>query len=83
MDLSCVLPRGSQAERSIPFFAGWKTLAGWKVNGRSRKCTSPRGRPRRRYYRLSKDGAVGARTALQAAKAGRLKAVARLRTAGA
>jgi PadR family transcriptional regulator PadR len=43
----------------------------------------PAGRPRRRYYRLSEDGAVGARTALQAAKAGRLKAVARLRTAGA
>jgi DNA-binding PadR family transcriptional regulator len=43
----------------------------------------PAGRPRRRYYRLTEDGAVGARIALQAAKTSRLKAAARLRTAGA
>jgi PadR family transcriptional regulator, regulatory protein PadR len=43
----------------------------------------PAGRPRRRYYRLTEDGAAAARTALQAAKASRLKAAARLRTAGA
>jgi DNA-binding PadR family transcriptional regulator len=43
----------------------------------------PAGRPRRRYYRLSEDGAASARTALRAAEASRLKAAARLRTAGA
>ena len=43
----------------------------------------PEGRPRRRYYRLTEDGAAKARTALRAAEAGRLKAAARLRTAGA
>jgi DNA-binding PadR family transcriptional regulator len=43
----------------------------------------PAGRPRRRYYRLTEDGAAGARIALQAAEASRLKAVAGLRTAGA
>jgi PadR family transcriptional regulator, regulatory protein PadR len=43
----------------------------------------PAGRPRRRYYRLTEDGAAGARLVLQAAKASRLKASTRLRTAGA
>ena len=43
----------------------------------------PAGRPRRRYYRLSEDGAASARTALRAAEASRLKVAARLRTAGA
>jgi PadR family transcriptional regulator, regulatory protein PadR len=43
----------------------------------------PAGRPRRRYYRLTEDGAVGARTALLASRAGRLKAASRLRAAGA
>jgi DNA-binding PadR family transcriptional regulator len=43
----------------------------------------PAGRPRRRYYWLTKDGAAGARIVLQAAKASRLKASDRLRTAGA
>jgi PadR family transcriptional regulator len=42
----------------------------------------PAGRPRRRYYRLTEDGAAGARTALRAAEASRLKAAARLRAAG-
>lgn len=41
------------------------------------------GRPRRRYYKLTEDGAAKARLALQAAEASRLKAAARLRTAGA
>jgi PadR family transcriptional regulator PadR len=43
----------------------------------------PAGRPRRRYYQLTKDGAVQAKSALRAAEASRLKAAARLRTAGA
>jgi PadR family transcriptional regulator PadR len=43
----------------------------------------PAGRPRRRYYRLTEDGATNARTALRAAQASRLKAAAGLRTAGA
>ena len=43
----------------------------------------PAGRPRRRYYRLTEDGAAKARTALRAGEASRLKAAARLRTAGA
>jgi PadR family transcriptional regulator, regulatory protein PadR len=43
----------------------------------------PAGRPRRRYYRLTEDGAAGARIALRAAEASRLKAAARLRAAGA
>jgi PadR family transcriptional regulator, regulatory protein PadR len=43
----------------------------------------PAGRPRRRYYRLTQDGATRARIALHAAEASRLKAAARLRTAGA
>ncbi len=43
----------------------------------------PAGRPRRRYYRLTEDGAIRARIAMQAAMASRLKAAARLRTAGA
>jgi PadR family transcriptional regulator PadR len=43
----------------------------------------PAGRPRRRYYRLTEDGATRARIALQAAEPSRQKASARLRTAGA
>jgi hypothetical protein len=43
----------------------------------------PAGRPRRRYYQLTEDGAAKAKSALQAAEAGRLKAAARLRAAGA
>ena len=43
----------------------------------------PAGRPRRRYYRLTEDGAVGARAALAAVASSRLKAAARLRAAGA
>jgi DNA-binding MarR family transcriptional regulator len=43
----------------------------------------PAGRPRRRYYRLTEDGAARARIALRAAEAKRLKAAARLQTAGA
>jgi len=43
----------------------------------------PAGRPRRRYYRLTEDGAAGARTALRAAEASRLRAATGLRTAGA
>lgn len=43
----------------------------------------PAGRPRRRYCRLTEDGSAGARAALRAAEASRLKAVARLWTAGA
>lgn len=43
----------------------------------------PAGRPRRRYYQLTEDGAAGARTALRDAEASSLNAAARLRTAGA
>jgi len=43
----------------------------------------PAGRPRRRYYQLTRDGAAQAKIALQAAETSRLKAAARLRTAGA
>ena len=43
---------------------------------------APMGRPRRRYYWLTEDGAAGARTALRAAEPSLVKAARRLGTAG-
>jgi PadR family transcriptional regulator, regulatory protein PadR len=43
----------------------------------------PEKRPRRRYYRLTEDGAARARNALQAVRASHIKMGARVRPAGA
>ena len=43
----------------------------------------PEKRPRRRYYRLTEDGAARARVALHDAEASRIKVGTRFRTAGA
>lgn len=43
----------------------------------------PEKRPRRRYYRLTEDGAARARAALHDAEASRIKMGTRFRTAGA